>query len=202
MAFKAFLNGEEGGSVALLGSGSPGPREQVHYALFEVRVGRNVGFIFTQSCEETHQRIVCDVLGGPVYDGCSEEGRKMHHGERFNTATHTVGAVLAAISGVFLLIFVARTGDPWKIVSCSIYAVTLLALYVTSSLYHAMDGTPKDVLRKLDHCAIYLLIAGSYTPFTLVTLRGPWGWSMFGVVWALAALSSCRSRSRFDKMMR
>ena len=110
----------------------------------------------------------------------------MHDGERLNTATHAVGAVLAAISGAFLLAVAAQTGDPWKIVGCSIYATTLLGLYLTSSLYHGMEGTAKDILRKLDHCAIYLLIAGTYTPFTLVTLRGVWGWSMFGVVWALA----------------
>jgi len=110
----------------------------------------------------------------------------MRHGERLNTATHAVGAALAAISGAFLLVLAARTGDAWKIASCGIYAATLLALYATSSLYHGMEGRAKDVLRKLDHCAIYLLIAGTYTPFTLVTLRGAWGWSLFGVVWVLA----------------
>lgn len=110
----------------------------------------------------------------------------MHDGERLNTTTHAVGAVLAAISGTFLLAVAAQTGDPWKIVGCGIYAATLLGLYLTSSLYHGMEGKAKNILRKLDHCAIYLLIAGTYTPFTLVTLRGVWGWSMFGVVWALA----------------
>jgi len=110
----------------------------------------------------------------------------MHDGERFNTATHAVGAALAAGSGVLLVVMVAQGGDPWKIVSCSVYAATLLILYLTSSLYHGIAGTAKAVLRKLDHCAIYLLIAGSYTPFTLVTLRGAWGWSLFGAVWGLA----------------
>lgn len=110
----------------------------------------------------------------------------MVHGERFNIITHAVGAVLAAVSGVFLIGVAARGGDPWKIVSVSVYAVMLLTLYLTSSLYHGLRGAAKDVLRKIDHCAIYLLIAGSYTPFTLVTLRGAWGWSMFGVVWGLA----------------
>lgn len=112
----------------------------------------------------------------------------MVHGERFNIITHAVGAVLAAVSGVFLIAVAARAGDPWKIVSFSIYAAMLLTLYLTSSLYHGLRGAAKDVLRKVDHCAIYLLIAGSYTPFTLVTLRGAWGWSMFGVVWGLALL--------------
>jgi hemolysin III len=82
----------------------------------------------------------------------------------------------------------ARSGDAWKIVSCSIYAATLLALYLTSTLYHSLRGRAKDVLRQLDYCAIYLLIAGSYTPFTLVSLRGPWGWTLFGVVWGLAVI--------------
>jgi hemolysin III len=64
----------------------------------------------------------------------------------------------------------------------------LLILYLTSTLYHSLRGAAKEVLRRLDHCAIYLLIAGSYTPFTLVTLRGAWGWWMFGAVWTLALL--------------
>jgi hemolysin III len=112
----------------------------------------------------------------------------MYYGERFNSITHTVGAALAVVSGVFLIVLAARDGDPWKIVSFSVYAAMLLTLYLTSSLYHSLRGKAKDVLRKMDHCAIYLLIAGSYTPFTLVTLRGTWGWWMFGVVWTLALL--------------
>lgn len=112
----------------------------------------------------------------------------MYYGERFNSITHTVGAVLAAAGGVLLIVVAARSGDPWKIVSFSIYAAMLLILYLTSSLYHSVRGKAKDVLRRLDHCAIYLLIAGSYTPFMLVTLRGPWGWSLFGIVWGLALI--------------
>jgi hemolysin III len=112
----------------------------------------------------------------------------MDNGERFNTITHAVGACLAAAGGTVLITVAARGEDPWKITSVSIYAVMLLALYLTSSLYHGARGLAKDVLRKLDHCAIYLLIAGTYAPFTLVTLRGAWGWSMFGVVWSLALL--------------
>jgi hemolysin III len=110
----------------------------------------------------------------------------MYHGERFNSISHTVGAALAAIGGVILIVAAARTGDPWKIVSCSVYAVMLLTLYLTSTLYHSVRGKAKAILQRLDHCAIYLLIAGTYTPFMLVTLRGPWGWSLFGVVWGLA----------------
>lgn len=110
----------------------------------------------------------------------------MYYGERFNSITHTVGAALAAIGGTLLIVMAARSGDPWKVVSFSVYAATLLALYLTSALYHSIRGPAKDVWRTLDYCAIYLLIAGSYTPFTLVTLRGPWGWWLFGIVWGLA----------------
>jgi hemolysin III len=112
----------------------------------------------------------------------------MYYGERFNSISHLIGAALAATGSVVLIFLAARLGDPWKIVSFSIYGTMLLALYVTSTLYHSTRGRVKNVLRKFDHCAIYLLIAGSYTPFTLVSLRGPWGWSLFGTVWALALL--------------
>jgi len=110
----------------------------------------------------------------------------MYHGERFNSISHAVGTAMAAGCGVLLIVIAARSGDPWKISSVSVYAASLLFLYVTSTLYHSARGAAKDVLRKIDHCAIYLLIAGTYTPFTLVTLRGAWGWSMFGTVWGLA----------------
>ncbi len=112
----------------------------------------------------------------------------MHCGELFNSITHLMGTVLAAAGAAVLVVLAARLGDPWKIVSFSIYGVMLLALYTLSTLYHSTRGKAKDVLRKLDHCSIYLLIAGTYTPFTLVTLRGAWGWSLFGVIWGLAAL--------------
>jgi len=113
----------------------------------------------------------------------------MEYGERFNTWTHLSGALLALIGGVVLIVLGALSGDVWKIVSFSIYAATLFSLYGSSTLYHnAKAGRVKNILRKFDHNAIYLLIAGSYTPFTLVSLRGPWGWSLFGVVWGLALL--------------
>lgn len=113
----------------------------------------------------------------------------MQHGERFNTLTHLAGALLALAGGVALIVLGALSGDIWKTVSFSIYAATLLLLYTFSTLYHnAAQGRVKAFLQKLDHNAIYLLIAGSYTPFSLVTLRGPWGWSLFGVVWGLALL--------------
>jgi hemolysin III len=77
-------------------------------------------------------------------------------------------------------------GDPWKIVSFSIYGVSLFMLYTLSTLYHSLRGRAKQIFRKLDHVAIYLLIAGTYTPFTLVTLRGTWGWALFVIIWGLA----------------
>lgn len=112
----------------------------------------------------------------------------MYYGEKFNSISHLVGAGLAASGAVALIVLAAHLGDPWKIVSFSIYGAMLLTLYIASTLYHCLQGRAKDILQKFDHCAIYLLIAGSYTPFTLVSLRGPWGWSLFGTVWGLALL--------------
>jgi hemolysin III len=112
----------------------------------------------------------------------------MYHGERFNSSTHLMGTLLAAAGAAVLVALAARQGDPWKIVSFGIYGTLLFALYSLSTLYHSTRGKVKRVFQKLDHCSIYLLIAGTYTPFTLVTLRGAWGWSLFGVVWGLAAL--------------
>lgn len=112
----------------------------------------------------------------------------MKNGERFNFITSLPGMV-AALGGVaVLLAAAARQGDPWKIVSFGIYGGTLLILYAVTTLYHAVRGKAKLVLRRLDHFAIYLLIAGTYTPFSLVTLRGGWGWTLFGLVWGLAAV--------------
>ncbi len=114
----------------------------------------------------------------------------MYYGEKLNAWTHLVGAVLALAGSVALIVQAALQGDPWKVVSVSIYSLTLVLLYSFSTLYHSLRGRTKNVLRELDHHSIYLLIAGTYTPFCLVTLRGPWGWSLFGVVWGLAALGS------------
>jgi len=112
----------------------------------------------------------------------------MYHGERFNSISHLVGAGLAVLGAVLLVVTAARLGDPWKIVSFSIYGAMLVALYVASTLYHSVRGRAKTILQKFDHCSIYLLIAGSYTPFALVSLRGPWGWSLLGAVWTLAVV--------------
>ncbi|MEO8280967.1 MAG: hemolysin III family protein, partial [Ideonella sp.] len=114
----------------------------------------------------------------------------MYQGEKLNAITHLVAAVLALIGAVVLVVLAALDGDAWKIVSVSIYGLTLVLLYTFSVLYHSLRGRAKSVLQKLDHQSIYLLIAGSYTPFCLVTLRGVWGWSLFGVVWGLALIGS------------
>ncbi|MGE0356140.1 MAG: hemolysin III family protein [Burkholderiales bacterium] len=110
----------------------------------------------------------------------------MVRGERFNGLTHLSGALLAAAGAAVLIVIAALQADPWKIVSFSIYGATLFFLYLASTLYHSLRGRAKEVFRKLDHSAIYLLIAGTYTPFALVTLNGPWGWTLLGVVWTLA----------------
>jgi hemolysin III len=110
----------------------------------------------------------------------------MYKGERMNSISHVVGAGLALVGLVILVVHASQKGDPWKIVSFSVYGATLLVLYSFSALYHSARGAAKKIFQKLDHSAIYLLIAGSYTPFTLVTLRGAWGWSIFGLIWGLA----------------
>lgn len=112
----------------------------------------------------------------------------MYHGEKFNAWTHLIGAILAAVGAIWLIVLASETGDVWKIVSVAIYGATLVLLYSVSTSYHSVRGSAKTILQKLDHLSIYLLIAGSYTPFCLVTLRGAWGWSLFGVVWGLAVV--------------
>jgi len=107
--------------------------------------------------------------------------------ERANSITHAIGAGLSVAALAVLVTLAARLGDAWRVVSFSVYGSTLTLLYVASTLYHSVRSpTLKRAFRVLDHAAIFLLIAGTYTPFTLVTLRGGWGWSLFGLVWALA----------------
>lgn len=112
----------------------------------------------------------------------------MYHGEWFNSISHLVGAVAALAGLVVVVVVAAQQGDPWKIVSFSVYGATLFFLYTVSTLYHSLRGRAKQIFRKLDHYSIYFLIAGTYTPFTLVTLRGAWGWSIFGVIWGLVVV--------------
>ncbi|MFV3407152.1 PAQR family membrane homeostasis protein TrhA [Bdellovibrio bacteriovorus] len=112
----------------------------------------------------------------------------MYHGERFNSITHLIGAALSVAGSSVLITLATVTGDFWKIVATSVYGGMLVLLYTISTLYHSFQGRSKQIFQKLDHIAIYLLIAGTYTPFTLITLRGPWGWWLFGINWTLALL--------------
>ncbi len=106
-----------------------------------------------------------------------------------NRLTHGVGALLGVAGLVLMVVASARHGDAWHVVSTAIFGTTLVLLYTASTAYHSVEGEKlRLLLRKFDHAAIFLLIAGTYTPFVLVTLRGAWGWSLFGVVWGLAVV--------------
>ncbi len=106
-----------------------------------------------------------------------------------NSITHGIGVALSIAGLAILTAFASLIGDPWRITSCAVFGATLILLYMTSTLYHGIQQPrAKAVLRLLDHSAIFILIAGTYTPFMLVNLRGPWGWSLFGVIWGLAIL--------------
>jgi hemolysin III len=107
--------------------------------------------------------------------------------ELANVLTHGAGAVASLVGAAVLVSVAALWGDAWTVVGSAVFGATLVLLYTASTLYHAAHSPAvKARLKVLDHCAIYLLIAGSYTPFTLNGLRGGWGWSLFGVVWTLA----------------
>lgn len=104
-----------------------------------------------------------------------------------NSITHGIGAGLSIAGLVVLVVSAARLGDPWRVVSFSIYGASLILLYLISTLYHALHHPgAKRVFKILDHASIYFLIAGTYTPFTLVSIRGAWGWTLFGIIWGLA----------------
>jgi len=106
-----------------------------------------------------------------------------------HSVTHGIGLLLSIAGLVVLVVFAVARGDAWHVVSVAIFGSTLVVLYAASTFYHALPSPrAKSVFRVLDHAAIYLLIAGTYTPFTLVNLRGGWGWTLFGLVWGLAAL--------------
>ena len=104
-----------------------------------------------------------------------------------NSITHGIGAALSIAALVILVVFASHRGDAWRIVSFSIYGATLILLYLVSTLYHSfLNPKIKRFFRILDHLTIYLLIAGSYTPITLVSMRGVWGWTLFGLIWGMA----------------
>ncbi len=111
----------------------------------------------------------------------------MYHTERFNAYSHLIGTILAIIGTVLLLIKSAGSHSALRIVSSAIYGASLIILYSFSTFYHSIwQPKAKGILQKFDHCSIYLLIAGTYTPFALTTLPPAWGWSIFGVSWGLA----------------
>src|SRR4030095_201564 len=107
--------------------------------------------------------------------------------ELANSITHGVGLALSVIGLIVLIVLSVTRGTAWHILGCTIYGGTLVLLYSASTLYHSFR-TPrlKRILKILDHTAIYLLIAGTYTPFTIVNLRGFWGWTLFSLVWGLS----------------
>lgn len=114
-------------------------------------------------------------------------GRPTLGEEIANSITHGIGAVFGVTALTIMVAVAATSGDVWGVVGASIFGATLVLLYTASTLYHAITAPrAKNVLRILDHSAIFLLIAGTYTPITLVSLRGPWGWSLLGAVWGLA----------------
>jgi hemolysin III len=107
--------------------------------------------------------------------------------ELANCISHGLGALLAVAGLSILVVLASQKGDPWRVASSSVYGATLIFLYLGSTLYHSFrDPRVRAAFRCVDHAGIYLLIAGTYTPFTLVSLRGPWGWTLFGLVWGLA----------------
>jgi hemolysin III len=106
-----------------------------------------------------------------------------------NSITHGIGLLLSLTGLALLVVLAILKGTAWHIVSCVVYGVTLVLVYLASTLYHSVPSErTKRILKILDHSAIYLLIAGTYTPFLLVTLRGGWGWTLFGIVWGMALL--------------
>jgi hemolysin III len=107
--------------------------------------------------------------------------------EILNVITHGLGFLLSIAALVLLVVFAALKGDVWHIVSFSIYGASLVVLYLASTLYHmSRKQSLRNKLNIFDHASIYVLIAGTYTPFLLITLHGPWGWSLLGVIWGLA----------------
>lgn len=112
----------------------------------------------------------------------------MYKGEKFNSISHLVGALFALAGGAVLITIAAIDGSVAKIVSYSVYATTLFILYLTSTLYHSIPGPAKNFFRVLDHQAIYLLIAGSYTPYAMVALDDELGWWVLGIIWSLALI--------------
>lgn len=112
----------------------------------------------------------------------------MYHGEKFNSISHLIGALLACAGVSFLLAVAIDKNDVLKIVGFSVYGGMMVALYMISTIYHSTKGKLKDFFRQMDYISIYLMIAGSYTPIALIVLNGFWGWLLFGIIWGLAVI--------------
>jgi hemolysin III len=125
--------------------------------------------------------------------------------EIFNSITHGIGALLSLAGLVILTVFAVKKGDAWHVVSFTIFGTSMFLLYLSSTLYHSVTQAKiKNLFARFDHAAIFLLIAGTYTPYVLTTIRGPLGWTLFGIIWALA-ITGIVIRSiyltRFRKLM-
>ncbi|MFY9151523.1 MAG: hemolysin III family protein [Prolixibacteraceae bacterium] len=132
--------------------------------------------------------------------------RRLSTGEEIlNSITHGIGALLSIVALIILIIIAGRHGDIWHLVSFSIYGSTLILLYLSSTLYHSFTNPRvKNLFARFDHISIFLLIAGTYTPILLTSIRGVWGWSLFGVIWGLAIVGAVIRAiylHRFRKLM-
>ncbi len=118
----------------------------------------------------------------------TKQSRAYTRGEEIaNSVSHGIGTALSVAGLAILVVLASLYGDVWQIVSFSIYGASLVLLYLASTLYHSFQNHRiKRIFKVFDHISIYLLIAGTYTPFLLVNMRGPWGWTMFGIIWGLA----------------
>jgi hemolysin III len=123
-----------------------------------------------------------------VYNALMQDERRPTIGEEIaNSISHGAALALAIAATPFLIVAAVRYGTAWNTVGVSVFAASMISLYLASTLYHALThDKAKRFFRVLDHSAIFILIAGTYTPFTLGVLRGPWGWTLFGLVWGLA----------------
>ena len=124
--------------------------------------------------------------------------------EIFNSVTHGVGAAMSVAACVLMIIKAACTGDAMKTVCAAIFGASLIILYTMSTLYHALSApTAKKVMQIFDHCTIFILIAGTYTPFTLITMGGALGWTVFGILWGVTAIGvvlNALSLKKFSKL--
>ena len=119
----------------------------------------------------------------------------------FNSITHGIGSVLSVVALILMVVYASYNSDAWSIVGVSIFGATLIVLYMSSTLYHAFPkGRLKQIFQLLDQSFIYLLIAGTYTPVLLITLRNPLGWTVFGLVWAMAIGGITHRIFFFDKL--